>query len=190
MTQTHVMTWTTAAALLFAVVPAATQSAAPSKPAVKVERVSSPQKVLKFEVTVPAPIDDVWNAFTTSEGAKTWLWSDVRIDLRPGGDWLVLFPGSTGGGTIVSYVPKRELVVRALAPDQFPTVRADRTNAVFSFEPVSSAATKVTLVQSGWKSGKEWDDAYEYLAGGNAQLLGALKQRFETGPIDWRRVGR
>jgi len=32
--------------------------------------------------------------------------------------------------------------------------------------------TKVTLMQTGWKQGKEWDEAYEYLAGGNAQLLG------------------
>ena len=33
------------------------------------------------------------------------------------------------------------------------------------------------LVQTGWKPGKEWDDAYEYLAGG-AQLLGMLHRRF------------
>jgi uncharacterized protein YndB with AHSA1/START domain len=133
----------------------------------------------------------VWNAFSTRDGAVTWLWSDVRIDMRPGGDWLVLYPGgATGGGTIVSFVPRRELIVRALAPEQFPTVRAERTTATFGFESLSAASTKVTLVQTGWKRGQEWDDAYEYLAGGNAQLFGALKRRFETGPIDWRRPGR
>jgi uncharacterized protein YndB with AHSA1/START domain len=113
----------------------------------------------------------------------------VRIDFRPDGDWLALFPKSVGGGTIVSYIPKRELVLRALAPEQFPTVRRERTNATFTFEPVSPTSTKVTLVQTGWKSGKEWDDAYDYLATGNAQLLATLKQRFETGPIDWRSRG-
>ena len=32
------------------------------------------------------------------------------------------------------------------------------------------------------------DDAYEYLAKGNAQLLAQLGLRFENGPIDWTKV--
>jgi len=169
---------------------AAIHAAAQPAPAVKVEKVAAPEKLLRFEVIVPASVDEVWHAFSTNDGAVTWLWSDVLIDMRPGGDWLVLYPGgATGGGTIVSFEPRRELVVRALAPEQFPTVRADRTNATFRFEAVTPSSTEVTLVQTGWKTGKEWDDAYEYLAGGNAQLFAALKRRFETGPIDWHRPG-
>ena len=176
--------------LMMIILAATIHVAAQPAPAVKVEKVTAPEKLLRFEVTVPASLDEVWNAFSTREGAVTWLWSDVRIDMRPGGDWLVLYPGgATGGGTIVSFKPKSELVVRALAPEQFPSVRADRTTATFGFEAVTPASTKVTLVQRGWKSGKEWDDAYEYLAGGNAQLFAALKRRFETGPIDWHRPG-
>ncbi len=176
--------------VLMMILAAAIHVSAQPAPAVKVEKVAAPEKLLRFEVTVPASLDDVWNAFSTRDGAVTWLWSDVRIDMRPGGDWLVLYPGgATGGGTIISFEPKRELVVRALAPEQFPTVRAERTNATFGFEAVTPTSTKVTLVQTGWKSGKEWDDAYEYLAGGNAQLFAALKRRFETGPIDWHRPG-
>jgi len=37
----------------------------------------------------------------------------------------------------------------------------------------------VTLTQTGWKQGKEWDDAYQYLSSGNAQLLAQLHRRFE-----------
>ena len=44
-----------------------------------------------------------------------------------------------------------------------------------------------TLTQTGWKQGKEWDDAYEYLAGGNAQLMGQLNYRFVNGPIAWKK---
>ncbi len=176
--------------LLGVVALAAVASFARAQPqAVTVEKASTPEKALRFEVTVPASLDDVWAAFTTSDGLRTWLWSDVRVDLRQGGDWLVLFPGSSGGGTIVSFEPKHELVVRALAPERFPTVRAVRTLAVFSFSPLTPSSTVVTLRQTGWQAGPEWDEAYEYLASGNAQLLGALKQRFETGPIDWRRQG-
>ena len=50
---------------------------------------------------------------------------------------------------------------------------------------VDASTTRVTLKQTGWKQGEEWDKAYEYLASGNAQLLATLQRRFEEGPIDW-----
>jgi hypothetical protein len=43
----------------------------------------------------------------------------------------------------------------------------------------------VRLAQTGWKTGDEWDKAYDYLAEGNAEILNNLRQRFMTGPFDW-----
>jgi uncharacterized protein YndB with AHSA1/START domain len=155
---------------------------------VKVTMLAAPEKQLKFEVVVPAKIEDVWAAFTTHEGLVTWLWSDVSVDLREGGDWTVHFPGGkTGGGSIVSFVKGQQVVMRAMAPEQFPEVRRERTLAVFDFEPVGNE-TRVVLTQSGWKQGKEWDDAYTYLADGNAQLLAQLHERFAKGPINWNQA--
>lgn len=170
-----------AAALLFGAGPAVTRASGP----VTVTRVASPEKALRFEVTVPGTLDQVWAAFTTPDGLATWLWRDVRVEARPGGDWLVIFPGSTGGGTIVSLDPKKQLVIAALAPETFPTVRKERTTATFEFAAVTRTSTAVTLVQTGWKAGAEWDAAYEYLADGNAALLTQLYQRFVSGPIAW-----
>jgi len=150
--------------------------------------VSAPEKALRFEVLVPATVEDVWTAFTTNAGLATWLWKDVTVDLRKEGEWTVHFPGgATGGGNIVEFTPQRRLVMRALCPEQFPTVRRERTTAVFEFQPVDGK-TRVTLTQTGWKQGKEWDDAYEYLAGGNAQLLNQLLYRFTKGPIQWDKM--
>ena len=152
---------------------------------VTVTKLQVPEKALKFEVIVPAKLDDVWNAFTTHDGLVTWLWSDVSVELKNGGEWTVHFPGgSTGGGTIASFTPSRQIVMRAMAPDKFPTVRRERTIATWDFEP-HGAETKVTLTQTGWKAGKEWDEAYDYLAAGNAQLLEQLRYRFVKGPINW-----
>jgi uncharacterized protein YndB with AHSA1/START domain len=95
--------------------------------------------------------------------------------------------GSTGGGTIVSFVPEKEIVISALAPDQFPHVRAERTRAAFQFESRGDT-TVVRLTQSGWKSGAEWTRAYEYLVAGNAQLLSTLHHRFASGPLDWKKI--
>jgi uncharacterized protein YndB with AHSA1/START domain len=155
---------------------------------VKVTRIDQPEKALLLEVTVPAKLDDVWRAFTTKEGAQEWLWPDMTVELREGGDWIVHYPGGkTGGGTIVSFEPMQSITLRAMAPEQFPEVRRERTTAVFRFES-AEGQTKVTLLQTGWKKGKEWDDAYEYLAEGNAELLNQLLYRFKNGPVDWSRL--
>lgn len=153
---------------------------------VTVTKIREPKRELRMEVQVPGARDSVWQAFTTTTGLDSWLWQDCSVDLRRGGGWLVHFPGgSTGGGTIEQFKPGRQIRIHALAPDQFPTVRKVGTTALFQFEAIGDTATRVRLVQTGWKTGDEWDKAFDYLAKGNAQLLGQLRARFKSGPIDW-----
>lgn len=151
------------------------------------EKSSAPEKALVIQIVIPAPRAAVWQAFATSEGLSTWLTPGAVVDLRPGGEWTAHFPGGkTGGGTILSFVPEQEIVLSAMAPERFPTVRAECTRASFQFESAGDA-TIVRLTQTGWKSGPEWEKAYEYLTAGNAQLLATLHRRFVDGPLDWQK---
>jgi uncharacterized protein YndB with AHSA1/START domain len=156
---------------------------------VTVTRIATPQRQLVFEVRVPASRDSVWAAFTTGGGLSTWLWGECTVDLRQGGGWTAHYPGGKTGGTIERVEAGRSLTLHAKAPEQFPTMRRVGTTALFAFAAVGDTATDVRLTQTGWRSGKEWDAAYEYLAQGNAQLLGQLHQRFVHGPIDWAALG-
>jgi uncharacterized protein YndB with AHSA1/START domain len=108
---------------------------APKPPAsVKVTRLDSP-KALKFEIVLPAKIEAVWDALTTSAGLNTWLWKECTVDLREGGGWIVHYPGgATGGGTIVSLKPGTQLVIHAMAPEKFPEVRSAGTTAAFDLD--------------------------------------------------------
>ena len=169
---------------IFLALALAVTSACAQEPAKTVKAVAA-DKTLVLEVTVPAPLSAVWEAFTTSAGLSTWLTPGAVVDLKEGGEWTAHFPGgSTGGGTILSFVPEKELVLSALAPDKFPTVRATRTKARFQFEAKGNS-TVVRLTQTGWQEGEELVKAYEYLTVGNAQLLATLHHRFVNGPIDW-----
>ena len=152
-------------------------------------RPADPTQALILELSIPAPLPEVWKAFTTTDGLKSWLAPEVSVELRKGGDWLVKFPGSTAGGTIVSFVPQKELVLSALAPDRFPHVRAARTRAVFTFTPKGNN-TLVRLTQTGWQSGKEWDAAYEYLASADGEMLAMLHHRYVAGPTDWQSAAK
>lgn len=171
---------TLAAAAVALAAEAVAQDAPKPPESVKVTKVDSP-RALKFEVVVPAKLDDVWDAFITNAGLNTWLWKECTVELKAGGGWTAHYPG---GGSIVSFRPKHELVIHAMAPEKFPEVRRVGTTATFAFEAIGEK-TRVTLTQTGWGQGKEWDEAYEYLAGGNAQLLGQLNYRFVNGPIPW-----
>ena len=61
-------------------------------------KAAAADKVLILEVTVPAPLAAVWQAFTTSEGLSTWLTPGAVVDLREGGEWTAHFPGGSTGG--------------------------------------------------------------------------------------------
>jgi uncharacterized protein YndB with AHSA1/START domain len=178
-----------AAILMACSLAASAQDVSTNEGPVKVTRQVQP-KALIFEVEVPASLDQVWQAMTTSEGLMTWLTPKAKADLRKGGDWLAIWPGKpAGGGTIIGFKRNRKLVIRAMAPDQFPTVRRERTLAVFEFEKIDAKNTRVRLTQTGWKQGKEWDNAYDYLAKGNAYLFIALRDRFIKGPEKWDTPG-
>jgi uncharacterized protein YndB with AHSA1/START domain len=151
----------------------------------KIVKQQTPEKALIIEITIPATQAAVWRAFSTSEGLSTWLTPHAVVDLRKGGEWTAHYPGGkTGGGTIIDFTPEKEMILSAMAPERFPTVRKERTLA--RFELIAQGdSTLVRLVQTGWKTGEEWDQAYDHLAGGNAELLETLRRRFVNGPIDW-----
>ena len=47
------------------------------------------------------------------------------------------------------------------------------------------ASTRVRLHHVGWGDGGEWDQAHGYFTRAWGQVLGQLRRRFESGPIDW-----
>src|SRR5271166_1881121 len=107
---------------------------------------SDDPKRIDWEIVVPASLDAVWTAFTTSAGMITWVAPAASVDLRAGGEWTVNFPGAApGGGTIVVYQPKTLLAIDAMAPESFPTVRRERTLAVFTFTSLGANQTGVHL---------------------------------------------
>src|SRR6478752_9448733 len=81
------------------------------RPAAAATSAGAEGRMLRIEITVPATRAEVWKAFSTSEGLSTWLAPNSNVELEPGGEWMVHFPGgSTGGGNIVSFVPGKEIV--------------------------------------------------------------------------------
>jgi uncharacterized protein YndB with AHSA1/START domain len=152
-------------------------------------------RVLRAEMTVPAPVEDVWNAWASEEGVKTFFAPGAHVEPRVDGAYEIFFnpkgePGQRGaeGMRVLAFEPPRRLAFTWNAPPNIPAIRGQRTMVVveLSPEPGTPARTRLRFTHLGWGEGADWDKAYEYFdhAWGGV-VLPRLQRRFEKGPIDW-----
>ncbi len=141
---------------------------------------------------VTATPEQVWDAWTTREGITSFFAPDARIDARVDGAFEIYInplaePGLKGadGMRFMALQPPRMLSFTWNAPPSLPEARQQRTFVVVRIEPIGEKETRVTLHHTGWGDGGEWDKAYGYFDRAWGNVLGNLKKRFESGPIDW-----
>jgi len=150
------------------------------------------ERSLDKEITVAALLDAAWNAWTTREGITSFFAPDAEIEPRVGGAFHVhINPGAPAGQKgaddmrFLALQPKKMISFDWNAPPSLPEARAQRTFVVVRFFAVDDKNTRVTLHHTGWGDGGEWDKAYTYFDRAWGNVLGNLKKRFDTGPVDW-----
>ena len=154
---------------------------------------SDAEKVISVQIDVPAPVRDVWKAWTTEEGAQSFFAPQCNIDLKPGGAYEMLFDleaerGKQGGeGMVVMAVqPMRMLSFTWNAPPHLASVRGQRTHIVVRLSETEAGETRVLLRHDGWGEGEEWEDAFQYFSRAwQDVVLPRLRYRFASGPVDW-----
>jgi uncharacterized protein YndB with AHSA1/START domain len=150
------------------------------------------ERALSKQVVVKAPLEAVWNAWTTTEGVKTFFAPDGLVDARPDGPFQIYInpyaqPGMKGADDMrVLGVQDRKMISYTWnAPPSLPEVRAQRTVVIVRFKAVGENETQVTMTHLGWGDGGEWDKAYAYFDKAWDSVLAGLQQRFVSGPRDW-----
>jgi uncharacterized protein YndB with AHSA1/START domain len=150
-------------------------------------------RILRKETLVPATLEDVWHAWTTTEGTKTFFSPQTRVELAVGGPYEIHFnldapAGLQGseGCLVLSYLPREMLSFSWNAPPEFGELRGQHTIVVLRFEEVEPGKVKVVLRHHGWGKGEGWDKLYDYFDKAWSYVLSNLKKRFVAGPIDWQ----
>lgn len=180
-------------------------AALPSSPAPAqsaVENLSSVQpdgtRILEQRVLVSAPAAAVWDAWTTSEGFRSWVAPVAAVDFRRGG-WMEAtydFAGKVGDprnirNEILAFAPGRMFAIRNVqAPPNAPFDAAvfQTLHTVVFVEATGPTQTLVTIVMPGVGKGAAFDGVYKHFEWGNAYTLDALRKRFVDGPTDWSQV--
>lgn len=150
------------------------------------------ERSLVKTATVKATVDEVWNAWTTTEGIVSFFAPEARVEARPGGPFEVYInpyakPGMKGadGMVFLALQDKQMLSFTWNAPPHLPEVRRQRTSVTVRMKPAREGATEVRLVHSGWGDGGQWDQAFAYFDRAWGNVLANLEKRFATGPVDW-----
>ena len=150
------------------------------------------ERAIDKQVVVNAPIADVWNAWTTTEGVKTFFAPDARVEARVGGPFEIYInpyaePGMKGADDMkfMALQPPTMLSFTWNAPPSNPEVRAQRTLVIVRLKALDDKRTEVTLHHVGWGDGEKWDAAYAYFNGAWGNVLANLQKRFTDGPIDF-----
>ncbi len=167
----------------------------PEEEATKIQKVD---RSIKLEIIVNAPVEKVWKAWTTREGIRSFFAPDCDIDIRVLGKYDILFAPTAPVGLrgaednlILAIQEGKMLSFTWDAPPEFPSIRKQRTSVVIRLAQLEQNKTKLSLTQSGWGEGDEWNKVYDYfiIAWGDV-VLPFLKHSLEIGPIDWKNPPR
>jgi uncharacterized protein YndB with AHSA1/START domain len=150
-------------------------------------------RVLRAEIEVAAPVAEVWTAWTTEEGVRTFFAPGAHIEPRVDGLYEIYFNPSGGAGQrgaegmrVLSFEPEKRLAFTWNAPPSMPAIRGQRTMVVVEMQPAGPGRTALRFTHLGWGEGPEWDQAYAYFDHAwNAVVLPRLVHRFAHGPVDW-----
>jgi len=152
-----------------------------------------PERAIREAVVVDAPVDQVWEAWTTPEGVRFFFSPACNVELRVDGPYEILFDpealiGERGaeGMRVLAFHPKTMLAFTWNAPPHLAEVRGQLTHVLMRLRATDDGRTLVALTHSGWGEGGEWDEAFAYFERAWGQIvLPRLQYRFTVGPVDW-----
>jgi uncharacterized protein YndB with AHSA1/START domain len=150
-------------------------------------RLADDERAVVKVATVAAPVEDVWWAWTTDAGVRSWLLEDSRIELAVGGayEWYFLVddePGLRGseGCQVLGFQEPTMLTFTWSAPPHLPEARAQRTVVLLRLHPTGEHGTRVELTHLGWGDGGQWDEAFDYFDAAWGRVLDRLVTYFEA----------
>ena len=150
------------------------------------------ERAIEKEIVVAAPIDAVWEAWTSKAGIESFFAPEAEVEPKVGGAFHIHMdplaqPGMKGADDMRFLALQRPTMLTFdwNAPPSLPEARTQRTFVIVRLADVDGRTTRVTLHHTGWGSGGEWDKTFAYFDRAWGVVLGNLKQRFDSGPHDW-----
>jgi uncharacterized protein YndB with AHSA1/START domain len=137
-----------------------------------------PERSIQEATVVDAPAEQVWQAWTTPEGIRSFFAPDCNVEMRVDGRYEILFDPSAHAGErgaegmrVLAFQPKTMLAFTWNAPPHLAEVRGQPTHVLIRLRARDDGRTLVTLTHTGWGEGGQWDDAFAYFKQAWGQIV-------------------
>lgn len=145
-----------------------------------------------YSIIIPAPINMVWDEFTTENGIRNFMAPICHVIAQPNGSFEVFFEKlgdsnelSSKGSYFLSVIPFKFISISWSFSSKFPSLKNQKLLICIYFESledktVVSFSQEEGLSNCDWANGcafskKLWENIF----------LPSLQRRFTQGPIDW-----
>jgi len=145
--------------------------------------------MLEKEISIRAPLDTVWSAWTTNEGLA-FLSPESNVELRIGGPYEWFLHGEpddqgkrgSEGSHVLAFLPKKMIAFSWTFPPEVPELRYadERTQVVVLFNEGSDGVVHVGLHAHGWQDGEPWQRGWAYFDSAWGFVLNTMKQHLES----------
>ena len=153
----------------------------PNRVVSTIDSTHTPELVLIQEFTVKAPIESVWNAYTTKEGWESWAVPLAEVELKVGGFIKTNYnkEGEIGDSTtivthIINYVPGRLITLQAEITDNFPDFMKkeakDFYNVIY-LDELENGSTHVKSFGIGYKNNPKYLSLMKFFIPANEKTL-------------------
>lgn len=151
------------------------------------------ERMVNLYIRINAPLDSVWSRWASEKGIRKFFAPACNYELRTFGKLDIFFAPNAPAGQrgaednrILAVEEKKMISFTWDAPPQYSEIRKQRTLVTVRFYPTSAKETLVTLTQTGWGQGEDWNTVLNYFNGAWAGfVLPNLKYSLEVGPINW-----
>ncbi len=153
-------------------------------------------RVAELSGPVPAPIEDVWSAFTTSEGLSSFYAQKAYVEPEIGGLFeLYILPenpvGQRGleGQRILAIEPERRLLITWAAPRFVEENLGSQSSTIqeITFAPEGPNTTIVRFRQFGFGETPEWAGTERYFQLRQYDVYINLLEKIHNGSVDWEK---
>jgi uncharacterized protein YndB with AHSA1/START domain len=151
------------------------------------------EKILNLFIRINAPVDSVWQRVSTEKGIKKFFAPVCRFEPKVLSPFEIHFAPNAPEGQrgaennrILAIQEKQMISFTWDAPPQWPEIRKQRTVVALRLFKINDKETIVTLSQTGWGLGAEWNAVFDYFSQAWAGfVLPNLKYSLEVKPVDW-----
>ncbi|MFB5089348.1 SRPBCC domain-containing protein [Psychrobacillus sp. PGGUH221] len=151
---------------------------------------TSKETNVKKQITIHAPLNLVWFAWTLSDRVSEWFAPETIIEPEVGGAYELYFiPGNksemnTKGCKITRLVDYNELHFTWKGPDQFAKIMNNENTLTIvkvNLKTNDNNSTTVSLEHTGFKTDENWSEALNWHDMAWTGVLSSLKSALEKG---------